>query len=310
MIKALLLITVLLISPFGFSATAAGNDTVNRLNSKGQREGWWILSSSNRPVNKSNGIKSKEGRYVNGRKCGAWINYYEDGVTPRLIGEYADNRPSGTYFRFDKKGDLKQASSLSGRISSRQSIIASNAVFSCKMMFDSKEIVAGQVFFTKRFFKKALSVRFWTGESMETETSETEKVDYEWLNTNYNQLLLDYLMVRTPGQKLEKANKVARANVSTVESAAAPAVSREILEAKQRRYYYPPAVKQPRVAKGLVFKPSGMNKLYSENSEIWIDGYFKDGQLSSGKVFIYDRDGVLLRVRVYRDGVYESDGVL
>lgn len=306
MIRTLLLVTVFLAGSLTYSATAAESDTVNRFNNKGQREGWWILSKSNTPVT-SDQVKFKEGRYINGRKCGAWINYYEDGVTPRLIGEYSDNRPSGTYFRFDRKGALKQASSLSRRISPRQSIEASNVVFSCKMLFDSKEIVAGQVFFTKRFFKKSLAIRFWTDKSVETEVSETDKVDYEWLNVNYDQLLLNYLKARTPDQQEDQEEVSPAVKFKSPDTRVA---SRGVLEAKQRRYYYPPAVKQPRVTKGLVFKPTGMNKLYSKNSEIWIDGYFKDGQLISGKVFIYDRDGVLLRVRVYRDGVYHSDGVL
>jgi antitoxin component YwqK of YwqJK toxin-antitoxin module len=60
----------------------------------------------------------------------------------------------------------------------------------------------------------------------------------------------------------------------------------------------------------MVFVPNGLNKLYTENSEIWIDGHFINGKLYSGKVFIYDRDGVLLKVRVYKNGVYDSDGVL
>jgi len=306
MIRTLLLITVLFLSFVSFSGNA-GSDTINRLNSKGQREGWWILSKTNTAVQPSKGIKAKEGRYVNGRKFGAWINYYEDGVTPRLIGEYSDNRPSGTYFRFDEKGNLKQASSLSGRISPKQTVETSNAVFSCKMLFDSKEIVAGQVFFTKRFFQKDMSIHFWVEASIQAEVSESGNVDYDWLNTNYNQLLLNYLVVRTPGQKEKTENTPGSLIADAVQ---APSLSKEVREAKQRNYYYPPVVKQPRVAKGLVFKPSGLNKLYSEDSEIWIDGYFRDGQLNSGKVFVYDRDGVLLRVRVYKDGIYQSDGVL
>jgi hypothetical protein len=71
-----------------------------------------------------------------------------------------------------------------------------------------------------------------------------------------------------------------------------------------------PFVHAPRLAKGAIFQPNGFNKLYTETDEIWIDGQFKNGQLKDGKVFVYDRDGVLLKVRIFKDGLYVSDGGL
>jgi antitoxin component YwqK of YwqJK toxin-antitoxin module len=60
----------------------------------------------------------------------------------------------------------------------------------------------------------------------------------------------------------------------------------------------------------MVFMPNGLNKVYTESAEIWMDGHFMNGQLYTGKVFVYDHDGVLLKVRLYKNGIYESDGVL
>ena len=37
---------------------------------------------------------------------------------------------------------------------------------------------------------------------------------------------------------------------------------------------------------------------------------FKNGQLLDGKVYSYDRDGILQRVLVYKNGKYNSDGQL
>jgi hypothetical protein len=41
-----------------------------------------------------------------------------------------------------------------------------------------------------------------------------------------------------------------------------------------------------------------------------MDGEFKNGQLWDGKVFDYSRDGILLKVRVFKLGKYHSDGQL
>ncbi|MES2557523.1 MAG: hypothetical protein V4604_15315 [Bacteroidota bacterium] len=298
----LLLLTLLLLSVgFAQASDLKTKTSRNHVNASGEREGFWVVTKDNDPILNDQAVKYKEGSYKNGRKEGVWITYYEDGVTPRLIGEYADNRPAGTYFRFDKKGELVQASSVPKRISIKQSVQSSNSVYSCKMMFNQREMIAGQVFFTHRLFKKDLSFQFWVGESLEQVKSETKLVDYSWLNANYTKVLMTYTAIRTP--KKMRLEPLAT-SVSPVKD------KKQNLNTKGLAYYHPPVLKDPRVSKGMVFMPNGLNKVYTENAEIWMDGHFMNGQLYTGKVFVYDHDGVLLKVRLYKNGIYESDGVL
>jgi hypothetical protein len=70
-----------------------------------------------------------------------------------------------------------------------------------------------------------------------------------------------------------------------------------------------PIVQRPRT-KGAKFVLNGYNKVYNQNDEIWQDGTFRNGQLWDGKVYEYDSDGILLRVKVFKKGVYHSDGQL
>ena len=58
------------------------------------------------------------------------------------------------------------------------------------------------------------------------------------------------------------------------------------------------------------FDPNGYNKIYNANDELEQDGDFKDGRLFNGKMYVYDSDGLLLKVKVYKNGVYHSDGQL
>ena len=71
----------------------------------------------------------------------------------------------------------------------------------------------------------------------------------------------------------------------------------------------PPYLKNPKT-KGVQFNFFGYNKVYNENDEIWMDGIFKNGQLWDGKVYTYDKDGILQRVLVYKEGQYHSEGQL
>ncbi len=281
------------------------NDTINRFDANHKRIGYWVLDEKNEGVDLKSTTKIKEGSYVDGRKEGVWILYYEDGISPRLIGEYSDNRPSGAYFRFDRKGKLQQASSVPRTLKNRSSMARKNKVFSCQMKFHDKEIVAGQVFFDQQVVKQN-AINFWVERSLEAISSKSKVINFTWLNTNYDAIYSRYLAVRSPQMNLESDDPELKETLAEIKKVDHVTAVPQVVHLKNSA----PIVRNPIVAKGLVFQPNGFNKLFTNQGEIWMDGYFKEGQLKDGKVFTYDRDGVLLKVRVYKDGVYVSDGIL
>ncbi len=294
----LVLLVTLTLTPHLYAAS------VNKLNVNGKRTGHWMLDSQNKPTLSKSAVVS-EGKFLNGRKEGVWIFYYKGGKKPRLIGEYADNRPSGSYFRFDENGRLEQASAVARKLRETNRVFSKNNIFNCQLNFENREIVAGQVFFSKEILPKN-AVKFWVEENLESEVHTATVADFTWLNTNYAALYNSYVDARKPSRRsiaLDRAASVDKAEVLVK-------LSPEQAAAKQGNYYLAPYITKPRTAKGISFQPFGVNKLYTKGNEIWIDGLFKEGQLKDGKVFIYDRDGVLLKVRVYKDGIYISDGVL
>jgi antitoxin component YwqK of YwqJK toxin-antitoxin module len=64
------------------------------------------------------------------------------------------------------------------------------------------------------------------------------------------------------------------------------------------------------ITKGVTFFSEGYNKVYNENDEIWLDGNFKAGQLYDGKVYIYNDDGILKKIKIYKEGKFHSLGQL
>ena len=58
------------------------------------------------------------------------------------------------------------------------------------------------------------------------------------------------------------------------------------------------------------FNPNGYNKVYNSMKELWLEGTFKQSQLWDGRVYIYDEDGLLLKIEVYKEGVFHSLGQL
>lgn len=53
-------------------------------------------------------LKYAEGWYYKNKKEGWWIRYHEDGITPKLIGKYHNNRPLGAYRKLFENGILAE----------------------------------------------------------------------------------------------------------------------------------------------------------------------------------------------------------
>jgi antitoxin component YwqK of YwqJK toxin-antitoxin module len=53
--------------------------------------------------------------------------------------------------------------------------------------------------------------------------------------------------------------------------------------------------------------PDGYNKLYNVNKQISEDGEFKGGKLQNGKKYIYDKNGLLDKIEIYKAGKYAGD---
>jgi len=47
--------------------------------------------------------------------------------------------------------------------------------------------------------------------------------------------------------------------------------------------------------------------LYNKDRQKTKDGVFKDNRFMDGKSYIYNKDGILKRVEVYKEGAYVGD---
>lgn len=61
---------------------------------------------------------------------------------------------------------------------------------------------------------------------------------------------------------------------------------------------------------GAPFYSNGYHTIYNKQALLWQEGTFKNGKLWDGKVYVFDKDGILLKVEIYKSGVYHSDGQL
>jgi antitoxin component YwqK of YwqJK toxin-antitoxin module len=260
----------------------------NKRNADGQRHGKWVFTGKdfpNKQLPKTQ--KVEEGYYVNGRKEGIWTKFFADGGV-QLKGTYNNNRPEGPFTRYYPNGKIAEQGDF--RSNGYKGLLLryhENGQLAYRANFNNQGQESGKVCYYHPNGKLALSYTVKNGQ-----------VQGQVARYNTNGQLLTSFDVTADGE-VGKLHKAAATATETTPKPTPVANSN----------VYPPRLSNPKT-KGLRFVPNGYNKVYNENDEIWMDGEFKNGQLYDGKVYDYDQDGILQKVRIYKLGKYHSDGQL
>lgn len=247
------------------------------------RNGYWIYYGKARPETDipAEG-KVEEGNFTDGRKEGTWIKYHRDGITPKLKCEYKYNRPSGHYQKFFPTGKLKEEGYfIQNQYSDSLIRYYENGKREYAAFYDS-------------LGKEHGVVRYWLSDG--TVELEYEAVHGVPKSKQRHQHYHDREVEFTYLEPTEERTPL-RFPSPTADS---PKIGTEMA----------PSITSPINLKGVKWNPEGYNKVYNSNDEIWQDGLFKSGQLWDGKVYVYDQDGILLKVKIFKNGLYHSDGQL
>jgi antitoxin component YwqK of YwqJK toxin-antitoxin module len=273
-----------------FSAVFAVNDQdrINWKDDQGRKQGHWIIFGKDRP---EQGVppegKIEEGDYKDDRKVGIWIKYHNDGITPRLKGEYDFGRPKGSFTKYYPNGKVQEEGVYDkGKYLGAMKRYYEDGTIMYTGNYDGDGLESGKVVYyypngkveyeytAKAGVPSGKGVRYWPNGDVKEEVTFDESG--------------------------EVASFVAREMVNKPEEIKAP-TDKETKAA--------PTPKNATVKTG-TFNKNGYNKLYNENEELWMDGDFKNGLLYDGKLYVYDKDGILLKIEVYKKGKYHSDGQL
>jgi len=286
-----LLVSSFLFSTKSFSANLLfGQQQVKSINvtdANGKKQGKWIYYGKDRPESgyPSEG-KVEEGSYKDDRKEGEWIKYHQDGVTPRLRGYYINNRPQGEYIKYHPNGKVKERGTFErNKYIDSLTRFTSTGQLEYQAVYNAEGKENGKV----KYYYPNGQIEF---EYTSNNGNPTGKAVRYYENGDVKEIL-EY---GADGAVMKREEKeMVNPSVKVID----PSASKE---------------KAPKAAtpktKGVPFLPQGYNKVYNNNDEIWLDGIFKNGNLWEGKVYEYDKDGILLKVKVFKEGVYHSDGQL
>lgn len=257
---------------------------LNKTDGDGKKQGKWIYFGSDRPEEGYPATgKIEEGTYKDDRKEGIWIKYHNDGVTPRLRGEFVNNRPQGNYTKYYANGKVKEVGSFE-RNQYRDSLIRyrENGKVEYQANYNAEGKEQGKV---KYYFPNGQVEFEYTSQNGVAVGKATRY--YE------NGDVKEELVFGADGGVLTSKPHDPVNPIKPIVNTGAVVLPPP-----------PPPVPTPN------FLPNGYNKVYNKNAEISQDGVFKKGRLWDGKVYEYDSDGILLKVKIFKNGSYHSDGQL
>jgi antitoxin component YwqK of YwqJK toxin-antitoxin module len=250
----------------------------------GKRTGKWILYKSKSESSKD--LKVEEGVFIHGRKEGQWIKYFEDGKAPKLKGSYSNNRPDGEFIRYYKNGQIKEKGSFS-KSKFKGEYLRYHANGNIEYIGNYNNL--GEETGIIQYFHKNGNLA----------------LEYTVKNAELNGKLTRYFEDGTLQESMSFSENGEIIAVNTFEKK----IPEKKIINSEANSTSPPKIKNPKT-KSIKFNAFGYNKVYNDNDEIWMDGIFKNGQLWEGKVYRYDKDGILQRVLVYKEGKYHSEGQL
>jgi antitoxin component YwqK of YwqJK toxin-antitoxin module len=290
-----LLLFGLVVSPFLLSANVVGVVTegptaieqeegeINKKDPEGKKQGPWIIFGKDLPAKgyPAEG-KIEEGPYKDDRKNGKWTMYHKDGMTPRVIGEFVNGRPKGAYQKMHVNGTVKEEGVFVNR----------KQQGSLKRYYEDGSVSQDKSFNAEGKEEGPQKLYYPNGQV------EVEYVSKNGVKTGEE---IRY----TPEGKIKQI---------TTYGADGEILSKDIKDVEPVKVEVEVGGGGPSGAgadtKGKAFQKDGYNKLYNSDEELWMDGKFKSGKLWDGKLYKYDSDGILLKIEIWKNGKYHSDGQL
>ena len=270
-------------------------DTINLTDVAGKKQGKWVVT--NKMVHKpcyTDEQKVEEGAYSDGKKVGVWLEYYCNNNMKSKI-TYENNRPNGYAIMYHENGKTKE-----------EGLWKNNRwVGDYKLYYENGQVQQAFTFNTNG--KRAGEQKYYyeNGQTM---------IEGNWAEGKEAGVLKEYY--ENGDLKSEKNFADGYLDVTTVKTYEP---KKPIVKQKEKDVVEDPTLKMvpvvvdqktEQVNIGKPFTGEGYFKLYNKDKQVSKDGTFHQNKLMEGKSYIYNSNGILIRIALYKNGKYVGDGVI
>lgn len=262
-------------------------DSLNQTDGTGRKQGLWriVAPNADKPGYKD-GQLIEEGTYSNGKRAGTWRRYWPNG---ELMSEitYQMGRPRGPYKTFYPSGKVEEQGSWDlDRNTGKFQRWHPNGQLAQDFSFTADGVRDGEQRYYHENGKLAVQVNVDQGKedgSLKRYTPDGQLQQVAEFNDG---------VINAANSRYIKP--VPKAEDVKADPKAAPA----------------PVVTPEETTNAITFRENGFNTLYDRQLRISQQGDFKQGRLWDGKRYNYDKNGILQRIQIFKQGRYAGDAVI
>ena len=263
--KTIFFIYLFLISIFAFTQ----NDTINRSDNEGLKQGYWIIKFDNSEQT------FEEGKFVDNNKEQVWKQYLINGT---LISEitYKNDEPSGYAKMYYSNGQLSEEGIWEQDYWIGNYIAYyKNGTVNYKWHFTDEGLRSGKQQYFYENGKKMISGNWEKGKESGVISRYNEKGELIEKQTFNEGTLNPDLTVKFSPEKKAPVELIVKKD-STVKD----------------------TIKQEAIG---MFDTTGNTRVLNKKRQLWKEGYFENGKLIKGKIYYYKKDTVY-KTDIYKQG--------
>ncbi|MBS1652469.1 MAG: toxin-antitoxin system YwqK family antitoxin [Bacteroidetes bacterium] len=269
-----------------------GKDTLNYVDVNGRKQGKWVLYGKHKPNTcYSINQKAEEGSYKENRKTGLWLEYYCNNNVKSKVN-FNNGRADGHAVLYFENGKVQEEGEWKGN----------KWVGALKQYYDNGQ-VQHEFNYSQTGKREGEQVYHYENGQVAVKGNFTNGKETGVINEYYE----------NGDKKAEKTFNNGDVDVASIKT----------FDAKKELPKHTEIVKQETTVKTTVSKDetlatvgkaptvlNGHHVLYNKDKQVTKDGDFVNNVLMSGKAFIYNENGILTRVAIYKNGIYQGDGVI
>lgn len=260
-------------------------DSVNQVDSEGRKQGYWIIKNDVKKLpNYSMEAKVEEGSFTDSKKIGIWKTYFPNGNLKNEI-TYDNNRQFGYAKAYYESGELQEEGQWENmRWVGSYKTYYKNGKTEYDFKYNSNGKRDGEQYYG-----------YENGEMMMQGLMQDGKETGVWKEQYEN------------GEP--RAEKAYNNGTLDADNTKVFAIRTPILEKPDTGPKGPPKIADPNTEaqnpaqeRNGPWIGDGQAKLFIKGGRVSKDGFFKKYQLIDGKDFVYNTDGILERIDVYKAG--------
>jgi len=292
--KIVLLVILVLIAniKYGQAWELFGNDTINKVDAQGKKQDKWILLGKHKPGTcYQMDQKAEEGKYKDNKKTDKWLEYYCNGNMKNQL-TFANGRPDGYAKMYHENGKI-----------SEEGLWKNNRWVGNYKLYYENGVVQHEFVFSQTGKREGPQKYFYDNGQLAIEGT--------FINGKESGVIKEYH--ENGDLKAEKTYMDGNVDVASIKEFAP---KRALPKKSENPAENAPVVKiapdekpneaAKKASKGPIVL-NGQYTLYNKNKQITKDGVFKENRFVDGKSYMYDDNGILTRVAVYRNGIYVGD---